>query len=79
MSSTVDEIMTQALQLSSKERAIIAERLISSLESHVDLDVERAWQREVQRRVESIEEGAVQCIPWEEVRERLRNSAGAKD
>ncbi len=79
MSTRIEKIIEQALQLSPKDRAVIAEHLISSLETITDSGVEAAWQQEIQRRVMEIEKGEVACIPWEEVRERLRNKAGATD
>ena len=57
-----------------KDRAAIAERLIVSLDAQVEYDVEGAWQREIQRRSAEIKRGEVVCIPWEEVRERLRKN-----
>ena len=41
-------------------------------------NVEVAWQEEVQRRIGDLERGAVHCIPWEQVRQQLRNSANAE-
>jgi putative addiction module component (TIGR02574 family) len=36
-----------------------------------DPDIEEAWDAETLRRVEELESGAVEGIPWSEVRERL--------
>lgn len=72
MSTVVENILTQALQMSPKDRATIAERLISSPDTEVDWDVEVAWQQEVQRRIDEIDKGEVVCIPWEQVLHRLR-------
>jgi len=49
--NTVDRIIDQALQQSERERARIAERLISSLDQTTDLDVELAWQQEIDKRL----------------------------
>ena len=75
----VESIIDQALQQPEKERARIAERLISSLHHAADANVELAWQEEVARRLKEIDSGAVQCIPWEDVRARLYENARAKD
>ena len=75
MDKAVEKIITQALQVTPKDRAIIAERLISSLDTVADFDVEVAWQKEIQRRVMEVDKGVVDCIPWEVVRERLRRNA----
>ena len=75
MDKAVEEIITQALQTSPKNRAVIAERLISSLDTVADLDVEVAWQEEIHRRVMEVDKGVVVCVPWEVVRERLRRNS----
>ncbi|MFH1563333.1 MAG: addiction module protein [Nitrospirota bacterium] len=79
MNTTVEKIIDQTLQkrgkpLPPRERAVIAEQFISSLDTVVDLDVEVAWQEEIQRRVMEVNKGNVVCIPWEVVRERLRRN-----
>ncbi|MDI6734898.1 MAG: addiction module protein [bacterium] len=74
MNTTVEKIMTQALQIPPEERAVISEQLLSSLETVIDLDVEVAWQEEIQRRLREVDKGNVVCIPWEVVRERLRRN-----
>lgn len=79
MDKTVEEIIVQALQKPLKDRAIIAERLISSLDTVRDLDVEIAWQEEIQRRVAEVDKGDVDCITWEVVRQRLIGDTIATD
>jgi len=74
MKTAVENIINHALQMPPEDRAAIAERLISSLDSDVDQDVEIAWQQEVQRRIEEIDRGDVACIPWEQVLNRLRGN-----
>ena len=64
-------VLEEALKLSPNERAEVAEQLIASLEEAPDTDVEQAWQEEVQRRFQQIEQGEVKTIPWEEVQRRL--------
>ena len=73
-------ILDQALLLPDTERARIAERLISSLESAVDpdLEVELAWQEEVRKRLAQIDRGEAQCVSWEDVRDRLRGTYRAQ-
>jgi len=75
----VENLLTQALQMPVEDRAVIAERLISSLDTEIDQDVEIVWQQEVQRRVDEIDKGAVACIPWEQVLLRLRENSRATD
>jgi putative addiction module component (TIGR02574 family) len=74
---TFESLIDQALKKPEKERALIAERLISSLDSTTDKDVELVWQKEIEKRLKEIDSGIVQCIPWEDVRERLYKNAHA--
>lgn len=64
MSSTVQTIELEALQLSAADRARLVERLIASLDA--DPDVEEAWAAEVERRNAEIESGAVSLMPGPE-------------
>ena len=70
MSSTVDLLESEALQLSATERAHLVERLIASLD--VDPEVEDAWAAEVERRNSEIESGAVSLIPGPEAVAKLK-------
>ena len=75
MDNVAEKILTQALQTPLNDRAIIAERIISSLDTITDLDVEIAWQEEIHRRVAEVDNRAIECISWEMVREQLRRNA----
>jgi putative addiction module component (TIGR02574 family) len=65
------EILKAALALPTEDRAALAGSLLESLDTEVDEDVEAAWGNEVNRRVTELDRGAVQTIPWPEVRRRL--------
>lgn len=73
MTEKTQAIVEQALKLSPSERADVAEQLLVSLDDAVDSDVEKAWQEEVQQRLQQVERGEVKTIPWEEVQRRLRH------
>jgi putative addiction module component (TIGR02574 family) len=76
MSTAVaDKILDNALRQPAKERARIAETLIASLDTDTDPEIEKAWQLELDKRLGEIASGAVKCIPWEEVRDRLYRNA----
>lgn len=70
MSSTVEALEAEALQLSSAERTRLVERLIASLDA--DPEVEEAWAAEVERRNAEIESGAVSLVPGPEALARLK-------
>lgn len=71
MSLTVEELLRQALSLDEKDRASLAGALIESLHGEVEPGAEEAWEAVIKRRVEELEAGAVETVPWSEVRERL--------
>ena len=75
MSSSVRALEAAALLLPREDRAKLAERLLSSLDS--DPEVEAAWDEEIKRRVAAFEAGLYEEIPAEEVfaeaRARLRD------
>ena len=71
MSTHVTELFAQASRLSDEDRATLAGLLIESLESEVDPDVEEAWRVEIERRMADFDSGAVEGVPWEDVRARL--------
>ena len=67
----VDELYEDAVQLPESERRVLAERLLDTLEEVPDSGVDRAWEAEAARRLQSIREGRTQPIPWTEARARL--------
>jgi putative addiction module component (TIGR02574 family) len=68
---TATELLKQALTLDERDRASVAGALIESLEPEADDGAEQAWDAEIRRRVAELDSGAVQTIPWSEVRKRL--------
>lgn len=72
MATARDELYREALQLSEAERAELAGMLLDSIEPSPDPDVEKAWLIEIERRMEQLDTGQVQSVPWDQVRARLR-------
>ena len=70
-------IISDAMQLPDEDRAMLAERLIASLDHEFEKDAEIAWQKKLQRRIASINSGESVCVPWEQVRARLRKNSNA--
>lgn len=70
MSSTVEELEAEALNLSSVQRARLVEKLIASLDA--EPDIENAWAAEVERRHAEVEAGAVALLPGPETLARLK-------
>jgi putative addiction module component (TIGR02574 family) len=79
MTTWAEELYKKALDLNERERAALAARLIESLDTEVEEGVEAAWLAEVERRMEELDSGKVQGIPWDEVRARLLGNPNASD
>jgi len=71
MTADAVALLEQALGLPESDRGELAARLIDSLDSAEDADVEEAWGAEIQNRIEEIQSGKVQPIPWAEARRMI--------
>ena len=67
----LNDVFQQAVQLPERDRATLAGLLIETLDPVSEPDVEAAWFEEIERRLAEIDAGAVELIPWEEVRAEL--------
>ena len=72
MAKLARELESQALKLSRRERARLAQRLISSLDQEVDADAERLWLAEAERRLADLKSGKVAAIAAERVIRKVR-------
>jgi len=63
MSIKVKEIEKEALRLDPRERALLAEHLINSLDEGDDPGAERLWIEESERRYKAYKEGSVKTKP----------------
>ena len=72
MTEEASDILKRALTLPAEARAAIASSLLECLDEGPAKDgVEAAWSDEIQRRIDEIDSGKVQLIPYEEVRRRM--------
>ena len=72
MTPEVFDILKKALALPPEARAALAESLLESLDEHPpDQGMKAAWSEEIKRRIEEVDSGKVQLIPYAEVRRRL--------
>ena len=67
MNTQSQQVLRSALALPESDRAEIAASLIHSLDTETDEGVDGAWAAEIQRRIESIDNGEVNLVPWDEV------------
>jgi len=67
MSGTPEKIIEEALSLPSNERIVLVERLLESLNLPIQVEIDRLWAEEAERRLSQIERGEVDLIPGNEV------------
>jgi putative addiction module component (TIGR02574 family) len=72
MSTLVEELSARVKALPAADRARLAEELIESLEAHADPEAEAAWDREIERRVNEIQSGAVSLVSADDVHAEAR-------
>ena len=72
MNTQSEHILRSALALPEFERTEIAASLIHSLDTETDEGADEAWAAEIQRRIESIDRGEVQLIPWDDMMREMR-------
>ena len=66
MANSANMILNQALELRATERAIVAEKLLFSL-NNPDLKIDAIWAKEADSRVEAYNKGKIETIASEEV------------
>jgi putative addiction module component (TIGR02574 family) len=74
MSNPARELESKALKLSRRERARLAQRLISSLDQEVDADAATLWLQEAERRLDELKSGKIAGIPAEKVIRKARST-----
>ncbi len=71
MARSARELFEEAMRLDPEERATLMRLLIETLDAESEEGVEDAWRVEIERRMAELDLGAVQTVPWEELRTRL--------
>lgn len=72
MPRTFDEVRDEAMPLKPEQRGCLAEGLWDSNRTAEELEIDRAWAIEVDRRVAEIDAGIGTLIPGEDVIRELR-------
>ena len=67
MTPQSEQILREALDLPPIERAELVERILASFEFPVRKDVDVAWAREVEDRIDAFERGDIRSFPASEV------------
>jgi putative addiction module component (TIGR02574 family) len=74
MTKPARELESRALKLPRRERARLAQRLISSLDPDVDADVDKLWLQEAERRLAELKSRKVPGTPAEKVLRKARSA-----
>ena len=69
---TIDELEEQSLKLKSIDRIHLVEKLLSSLDKP-DAEIEAAWIKEADARLDAYERGELEVVPFDTVIKNLRH------
>jgi len=67
-----DKIYEQALDLPTDDRMILIDKLLHSANLPTQIEIDKLWCKEVERRSKDIESGRAKLIPGEEVFSKIR-------
>jgi putative addiction module component (TIGR02574 family) len=66
------KVVSEALSLSPRSRAKLAEKLLESLDDPKQREIDLLWAEEVEDRIDAYEKGRLKTIPGREVFRRLK-------
>jgi putative addiction module component (TIGR02574 family) len=73
---TVEQIEKEALTLPSEARALLADKLVESLDHAAVNQLDKLWATEAKRRRDEVRQGRVKTVPGKEGLARVRRSVG---
>jgi putative addiction module component (TIGR02574 family) len=71
---SVEQITDEVMALPSEARALLADRLVESLDPAEDGYIHRLWVTETRRRLDDVRSGRVKTIPGEEALAQVRQA-----
>jgi putative addiction module component (TIGR02574 family) len=71
MARSARELFEEAMRLAPEERAVLMRLRVETLDAESEEGAEDAWRVEIERRITELDSGAVEAVPWEELRARL--------
>lgn len=74
MHLSVEQIADEALALPSEARALLADRLVESLDPAEDGYIRQLWMREARRRIDEVRNGEVKTVPADEALAQVRQA-----
>jgi hypothetical protein len=69
---SIEQLTEEILSLSSVSRALLADKLVESLEFDTDSAIQAVWVTEAKSRRDEVRDGSVQPIPGEEALAQVR-------
>jgi hypothetical protein len=69
-----ESISDEAMLLPSNLKLVLAERLLESIDSSIDMRIENLWIEEIRMRSKEIDTGLIDCVPSERVISELRKN-----
>jgi putative addiction module component (TIGR02574 family) len=77
VSQGVEHLLQAALALSDEEQLELVAALVAAVDERGLRPFDDSWIEEARRRSAEFDSGAVQAIPWAEVKERARRQASS--
>jgi len=74
MSTTVEDLAEQAMNLPGESRARLADLLVESLDADALTEIDKLWLSEAKRRRDEVRAGKVKTIPGDEALRSVRDS-----
>jgi len=74
MNLSVEQIAEEVLSLPSEARALLADRLVESLDPAEDGYIRQLWAAEARRRRDDVRAGRVKTIPGDEALQKVRQA-----
>ncbi|MEM9767237.1 MAG: addiction module protein [Cyanobacteria bacterium P01_D01_bin.71] len=69
---SIEQLTEELLSLPSESRALLADRLVESLEFDTDSAIQVVWIAEAKRRRDEVRNGSVQTVPGEDALAQIR-------
>jgi putative addiction module component (TIGR02574 family) len=73
---TIEQLAEEALALPSESRALLADRIVESLDVRELSSLDQLWATEAKRRRDEVREGRVKTIPGDEAFLKVRSAVG---
>jgi hypothetical protein len=69
---SLEKLTQELLSLPNAERALLAEKLVESLEFDIDPEIQAAWTTEAKKRRDEVKNGSVQTISGDDALAQVR-------